>query len=63
MRAGLGTAVGRDARKACSAVCRTSPPSQMADPNLFDFEGLESARIIPEDGEDAAAGTNLEAEF
>ena len=38
-------------------------PSQMADPNLFDFEGLESARIIPEDGEDAAAGTNLEAEF
>lgn len=38
-------------------------PSQMAYPNLFDFEGLESARIIPEDGEDAAAGTNLEAEF
>ena len=27
-------------------------PSQMADPNLFDFEGLEvNARIIPEDGE------------
>ncbi len=39
-------------------------PSQMADPNLFDFEGLESARIVPDDGDDyPSEGTDLEAEF
>jgi tRNA 2-thiocytidine biosynthesis protein TtcA len=39
-------------------------PSQLADPNLFDFERLESARIVP-DSEDQGLpeGTDLEAEF
>jgi hypothetical protein len=36
----------------------------MADPNLFDFEGLESARLMTErEDEDLAVGTDLEAEF
>lgn len=39
-------------------------PSHLADPNLFDFGGLESARIVPIDGDgDDGAGTDLEAEF
>ncbi|PZU98088.1 MAG: tRNA 2-thiocytidine(32) synthetase TtcA [Leptolyngbya sp.] len=43
-------------------------PSQLADPNLFDFGGLESAQIMPmdNDSEEAIATnleTNLEAEF
>ena len=42
---------------------QTISPSQMADPNLFDFEGLESARVVPDEGEDFAAGTDLETEF
>jgi tRNA 2-thiocytidine biosynthesis protein TtcA len=37
-------------------------PSQLADPNLFDFEGLESARIVPNGG-DSLEVTDLEAEF
>lgn len=39
-------------------------PSQLADPALFDFGGLESAQIMPTDGEAGnAIGTDLEAEF
>ena len=39
-------------------------PSHLADPNLFDFGGLESARIVPIDGDgDDGAGMELEAEF
>ncbi|MGG6241544.1 tRNA 2-thiocytidine(32) synthetase TtcA [Nodosilinea sp. AN01ver1] len=36
-------------------------PSQLADPALFDFSGLESARIAPSDED--AMGTDLEVEF
>ncbi|MBD1873425.1 tRNA 2-thiocytidine(32) synthetase TtcA [Nodosilinea sp. FACHB-131] len=39
-------------------------PSQLADPALFDFAGLESAQIVSTDDEDGdAIGTDLEAEF
>ncbi|MBE9112362.1 tRNA 2-thiocytidine(32) synthetase TtcA [Nodosilinea sp. LEGE 07298] len=40
-------------------------PSQLADPALFDFGGLESARILPgdEDRVEDEIGSNLEAEF
>ncbi|HZG38179.1 MAG TPA: tRNA 2-thiocytidine(32) synthetase TtcA, partial [Nodosilinea sp.] len=39
-------------------------PSHLVDPNLFDFGGLESARIVPIGGDgDDGAGTDLEAEF
>ncbi|WP_017300434.1 tRNA 2-thiocytidine(32) synthetase TtcA [Nodosilinea nodulosa] len=39
-------------------------PSQLADPTLFDFEGLESGRIFPAgDAAPDAMGTELEAEF
>ena len=43
-------------------------PSQLADTHLFDFGGLESARISPADGPTEGddrdeAGTDLEAEF
>ena len=39
-------------------------PSQLADPNLFDFGGLESAQIVPTDGDsEEPITTDLEAEF
>lgn len=39
-------------------------PSQLADPTLFDFGGLESAQIVPTDEEAGnAIGTDLETEF
>jgi tRNA 2-thiocytidine biosynthesis protein TtcA len=37
-------------------------PSQLADSDLFDFEGLDRARIVP-GPEDSAVETDLEAEF
>jgi tRNA 2-thiocytidine biosynthesis protein TtcA len=43
-------------------------PSQLADPNLFDFGGLEAARMVPDHGptdsdDSDGAGTDLETEF
>lgn len=39
-------------------------PSQLADPDLFDFGGLESAQIIPTDNEDGdEIATDLETDF
>jgi tRNA 2-thiocytidine biosynthesis protein TtcA len=39
-------------------------PSQLADPNLFDFGGLESAQIVPtDDDSEEPIAADLEAEF